>query len=135
MTPEGSGYYERCKKILSDLEEAEHVLTDSHKSPRGLLRITLPLSIGRLHLARILPEFARRYPEVQLQVHISDRRADLVEERFDVAVRIGKLSDSRLVARRLATGTLTTCATPSYLKRYGVPKRPEDLLQHNLHSV
>jgi LysR family transcriptional regulator for bpeEF and oprC len=131
LTPEGSAYYERCKKILADLEEAEHVLTDAHKSPRGLLRITLPLSIGRSHLARILPEFARQYSEVQLEVHVSDRMTDLVEERFDVAIRIGKLSDSRLVARRLASGILTTCATPSYFKRYGVPKRPEDLLQHN----
>ena len=131
LTPEGSAYYERCKKILADLEEAEQVLTDAHKSPRGLLRITLPLSVGRLHLARILPEFARQYSEVQLEVHVSDRMTDLVEERFDVAIRIGKLSDSRLVARRLASGTLTTCATPSYLKRYGVPKRPEDLLRHN----
>jgi DNA-binding transcriptional LysR family regulator len=131
LTPEGLAYHERCKKILADLEEAEHVLTDAHKSPRGLLRITLPLSIGRLHFARMLPEFARQYPEVQLEVHVSDRITDLVEERIDVAIRIGKLSDSRLVARRLASGTLTTCATPSYLKRHGVPKRPEDLLQHN----
>jgi LysR family transcriptional regulator for bpeEF and oprC len=131
LTPEGSAYYERCKKILADLEEAEHVLTDAHKSPRGLLRITLPLSIARLHLARVLPEFAHQYSEVQLEVHVSDRMADLVEERFDVAIRIGKLSDSRLVARRLASGTLTTCATPSYFKQHGVPKRPEDLPQHN----
>jgi LysR family transcriptional regulator for bpeEF and oprC len=131
LTPEGSAYHERCKKILADLEEAEHVLTDAHKSPRGLLRITLPLSIGRLHFARMLPEFARQYSEVQLEVHVSDRITDLVEEKIDVAIRIGKLSDSRLVARRLASGTLTTCATPSYLKRHGVPKRPEDLLQHN----
>jgi DNA-binding transcriptional LysR family regulator len=131
LTPEGSAYHERCKKILADLEEAEHVLTDAHKSPRGLLRITLPLSIGRLHFARVLPEFARQYSEIQLEVHVSDRITDLVEEKIDVAIRIGKLSDSRLVARRLASGTLTTCATPSYLKRHGVPKRPEDLLQHN----
>jgi len=131
LTPEGMAYYERCKKILADLEEAEHVLTDAHKSPRGLLRITLPLSIGRLHFARMLPDFARQYPEVQLEVHVSDRITDLVEDKIDVAIRIGKLSDSRLVARRLASGTLTTCATPSYLKRHGVPKRPEDLLQHN----
>jgi LysR family transcriptional regulator, regulator for bpeEF and oprC len=131
LTPEGSAYYERCKRILAELEEAEHVLSDAHKSPRGLLRITLPLSIGRLHLARMLPEFARKYSEVQLEVHVSDRITDLVEEKFDVAIRIGKLSDSRLVARRLASGTLTTCATPAYLKRHGAPKRPEDLLQHN----
>jgi LysR family transcriptional regulator for bpeEF and oprC len=131
LTPEGAAYYERCKKILTDLEEAEQVLTDAHKSPRGLLRITVPLSIGRLHLARMLPEFARQYSEVQLEVHVSDRMADLVEDKFDVAIRIGKLSDSRLVARRLASGTLTTCATPSYFKQHGVPKRPEDLAQHN----
>lgn len=131
LTSEGSAYYQQCKKIIADVEDAEHILSDSQKAPRGLLRITLPLSIGRLHLARWLPEFVRQYPDIQLDVDISDRMIDLVEERFDVAVRMGKLSDSRLVARRLATGVLTTCATPSYFKRHGVPKRPEDLAKHN----
>jgi LysR family transcriptional regulator for bpeEF and oprC len=131
LTIEGAAYFERCKRIIADLEDAKDVLTSAQKTPRGLLRVTLPLSIGRLHLARVLPAFAQKYPDVQLEVHISDRLIDLVEERFDVAVRMGKLSDSRLVARRLATSALTTCATPAYLKRHGVPRTPEDLAKHN----
>jgi LysR family transcriptional regulator for bpeEF and oprC len=131
LTPEGAAYYERCKRIVAEFEEAEHVLSDAHATPSGLLRVTLPLSIGRLHLARVLPEFARRFPEIQLEARMSDRFIDLVDERFDVAIRMGKLDDSRLVARRLATGVLTTCAAPAYLKRHGVPRKPEDLTEHN----
>ena len=131
LTPEGAAYYERCKRIVADVEEAEHALSDAHKAPRGLLRVTLPLSIGRLHLARVLAEFARQYPEIEVEARVSDRMVDLVDEGFDVAIRMGRLDDSRLVARRLATGVLTTCAAPSYLKRHGAPKKPEDLARHN----
>ncbi len=116
----------RSKKILADLEEAADVLTDSHKSPRGLLRITLPLSIGdytsrasspssRVGIRRFSSRYA--FPIVGL---ILSKKGSMWP-----SASASSFSDSRLVARRLATGTLTTCATPSYLKRYGVPKRPE----------
>jgi LysR family transcriptional regulator for bpeEF and oprC len=131
ITPEGAGFYERCRQIVADLEDAGQLLSRAQEAPRGLLRVTLPLSVGRLHLARALPEFARRYPDVKVEASLTDRRVDLVEEGFDVAVRTGKPPDSRLVARQLATGVLTTCAAPSYLKRHGVPRTPEDLANHN----
>ena len=131
ITPEGAAFYERCRQIVSDLEDAGQLLSRAQEAPRGLLRVTLPLSVGRLHLARALPEFACRYPEVKMEASLTDRRVDLVEEGFDVAVRLGKPPDSRLVARQLATGVLTTCAAPSYLKRHGVPRRPEDVAKHN----
>jgi LysR family transcriptional regulator for bpeEF and oprC len=131
LTPEGASYYERCKRIVAEIEDAEHVLSNALTTPSGPLRVTLPLSIGRLYLARAFADFARHYPEIQLEARISDRLIDLVEERFDVAIRMGKLDDSRLVARRLAVGVLTTCAAPSYLKRHGVPRKPEDLAAHN----
>jgi len=131
MTAEGTAFYERCRQILADLEDAEQPLSQAGAVPQGLLRVTLPLSVGRLHLARIIPEFARRHPEVQVEASFSDRLVDLIEEGCDVAVRLGKPPDSRLIARRLATGTLITCASPAYLKRHGTPREPEDLATHN----
>jgi DNA-binding transcriptional LysR family regulator len=131
MTPEGAGFYERCRTIIADLEDAELLLSQARGEPHGVLRITLPLSIGRLHLARVLPEFVQRYPEVKVEAVFTDRLVDLIEEGFDVAVRLGKPPDSRVVARQIATGTVTTCASPAYLKRHGTPRTPEDLAQHN----
>ena len=131
MTPEGAGFYERCRSIVADLEDAEQLLSQARGEPRGLVRITLPLSIGRLHLARLLPEFAQRYPEVKLEAVFTDRLVDLIEEGFDVAVRMGKPPDSRVVARQIAAGTTTTCASPVYLKQHATPRTPEDLVHHN----
>jgi DNA-binding transcriptional LysR family regulator len=131
LTAEGTVFYERCRRILLDLEEAEQALSQARDVPRGLLRVSLPLALGRRPLARLLPEFARRHPEVAIEARISDRMVDLIEEGFDVAVRLGQPQDSRLVARRLATGELVTCAAPAYLRRHGTPKAPEDLHAHN----
>jgi LysR family transcriptional regulator for bpeEF and oprC len=131
MTPEGTVFYERCRQIVADLEDAEQMLSQAREVPQGALRITLPLSVGRLHLARVLPEFAQRYPEVTLSASFSDRLIDLIDEGYDVAVRLGKPPDSRLIARQLAVGRMMTCAAPAYLKRHGTPRVPEDLADHN----
>lgn len=131
LTPEGIAFHQRCRQILADLEDAEQLLSRAGEVPNGVLRVTLPLSVGRLHLARVLPEFARRYPEVTIEASFNDRLVDLVEEGCDVAVRLGKPPDTRLVGRKLATGRLTTCASPAYLKRHGVPRHPEELSAHN----
>jgi DNA-binding transcriptional LysR family regulator len=131
LTPEGAAFYERCRQIVASLEDAEQVLSAAHEAPRGRLRVTLPLSLGRLQLARLLPEFLRRHPEVAVEASATDRMVDLVEEGVDVAVRLGRPPDSRLVARQLIVGTLVTCAAPSYLKRHGTPRTPEDLSAHN----
>jgi DNA-binding transcriptional LysR family regulator len=131
LTAEGAAFYERCRRILLDLEEAEQALSRAHAVARGLLRISLPLALGRRPLARLLPEFARRHPEIEIEARISDRLVDLIEEGFDVAVRLGQPQDSRFVARRLMSGELITCAAPAYLERHGTPKTPEDLRAHN----
>jgi len=131
LTPEGSAFYERCRQIVAELEDAEQHLSAVREVPRGRLRMTLPLSLGRLYLARLLPEFVARYPEMEVQASATDRMVDLVEEGFDVAVRLGEPPDSRLVARQLLGGTLVTCAAPSYFERHTVPHRPEELAEHN----
>ena len=131
MTPEGAAFYERCRQIVSELEDAEQLLSAAREIPRGRLRMTMPLSLGRLHLARLVPEFLQRYPEVTVEVSATDRIVDLVEEGFDVAVRLGQPPDSRLVARQLIGGAFVTCAAPAYLKRHGTPRAPEDLARHN----
>jgi len=131
MTPEGAAFYERCRQIVAELEDAEQFLSRAQEMPRGRLRVTLPLSVGRLHLARLLPEFQARYPEVTIEASAADRMVDLVDEGIDVAVRLGKPPDSRLVARQLIGGQLVTCAAPAYLRRHGTPRKPEDLREHN----
>ncbi len=131
MTSEGVRFYERCRQILADLEDAEQLLSQARGAPRGMLRITLPLSVGRLHLVRAIPEFVQRYPEITVEASFTDRLVDLIEEGYDVAMRMGKPPDLRVVARQLTVGTLTTCAAPAYLKRHGTPRTPEDLAGHN----
>ncbi len=116
---------------MAQLEDAEQLLSRAQESPRGRLRVTLPLSLGRLYLARLLPEFQLRNPEVTIEASATDRMVDLVDEGFDVAVRLGTPPDSRLVARPLISGTLVTCAAPAYLRRHGTPRKPEDLQEHN----
>lgn len=93
--------------------------------------MTFPLSMGRLYLARLLPEFAAKYPEITLEASVTDRMVDLVEEGVDIALRLGQPPDSRLVARKLVTGMMVTCAAPAYLQRHGIPRRPKDLDRHN----
>jgi LysR family transcriptional regulator for bpeEF and oprC len=131
MTPEGTAFYERCRQIVAGLEDAEQLLSRAREMPRGVLRVTLPLSVGRLYLARVMPAFVERYPELAVEASFTDRLVDLIEEGYDLAVRMGKPPDSRVIARPLTTGTLTTCAAPAYLKRHGTPRKPEDLVNHN----
>jgi LysR family transcriptional regulator for bpeEF and oprC len=131
LTPEGEQFYQRCREIVRSLEDAGDVLSRAHEAPRGTLRVSLPVSIGRLHLARALGVFTQRYPEITVEASLTDRLVDLTEEGCDVAIRMGRPPDSRLVARRLATGTLMTCGAPAYLKKNGVPRTPEELTGHN----
>lgn len=131
MTPEGTAFYERCRQIVADLEDAEQALSAAHAAPRGRLRITMPLSVGRLYLAGLLPKFLEQHPDVIVEASASDRMVDMIDEGFDVAIRLGEPPDSRLVARQVVSGALVTCASPRYLKRHGTPRRPSDLLSHN----
>jgi DNA-binding transcriptional LysR family regulator len=130
LTEAGSGYYARCKQILADIEEAEAEANLLQATPRGLLRVAAPVTFGVLHIAPAASDYMMRYPEVTFDVAISDRFVDLIEEGFDVAIRIGDLQDSNLIARRIATARLVTCASPAYVRRAGTPQAPADLSRH-----
>ncbi len=131
LTEAGAAFYARASAILEQLEEADTVASDRQAEPRGTLRINAPMSFGTRHLAAAVAEFCDRYPGVRVELVLNDRVVDLIEEGYDVAVRIGRLADSALVARRLATCRLVVCASPGYLARRGWPSTPADLREHN----
>ncbi len=130
LTEVGRGYLERTTRIVADLDEANRAVTRLQAAPRGLLRVAAPMSFGFLHLAGALPDFLALYPEVSVDVAMSDRFVDLVEEGFDVAVRIGEMQDTSLIARKLAPVRIAICASPDYLAAHGVPQKPADLAHH-----
>lgn len=129
VTADGEAYYERCLRLLADLEEAETAVRGSAE-PSGRLRIDVPSRVGRLVLAPALPEFLDRYPRIAVTMGTTDRLVDLVAEGIDAAVRVGQLSDSALLAHRVGELTMATCASPAYLARHGTPDRPGDLAGH-----
>ena len=130
LTEAGRDYFERASRVLADLADADASITQLQASPRGKLRINAPMSFGYLHLAPAIPDFLARCPEVEIDMVMNDRFVDLVEEGFDVAVRIGALTDSSLVARRLAPVRRAVCASPAYLAAHGAPATPDDLTRH-----
>jgi DNA-binding transcriptional LysR family regulator len=130
VTEAGGGYYERCSHILSAIEEAEAEATSQQATPSGLLRIAGPLTFGVLHLAPAISDYMTRHPSVSIDISLSDRHVNLIDEGFDLAIRIGEPSDSALVARRLASARLVLCASPAYLDRAGRPDKPADLTAH-----
>jgi len=127
LSDEGREYYERCKRVLADVEEADAALSARRIAPRGRLRITAPVMYGRLHVAPVVNAFLARYPEVEVELLLFDRVVDLVEEGIDAAIRIGQLPESTLVAKRIGETRRVVCASPAYLKRAGPPKSPADL--------
>ncbi len=131
LTEAGRGYFERASRILGDLEDADISVTRLQSAPRGQLRINAPMSFGLLHLAPALPDFLSRYGDLEVDLTLNDRFVDLVDEGFDVAVRIARLEDSSLVARKLAPIRRAVCASPAYLKARGVPATPDDLKTHD----
>jgi len=130
LTEEGRGYHAQVVRILSDITDANLSVTTLQAAPRGLLRINAPMSFGYLHLAPAIPDFLTLYPEVEIDLTMSDRIVDLVDEGVDLAVRLGRLSDSSLVARKLAPVRRAVCASPAYLKAHGTPQTPDDLIHH-----
>lgn len=131
LTEVGQAYYERCTRILNDLEEAEQAVADLHSAPRGRLRVNAPMSFGILHLAPAVAEFLERYPSIEIEMDLNDRYVDLIDEGYDLAVRIGRLRDSSLIAKRLAPARAVVCASPAYLEKHGTPATPEELTNHN----
>lgn len=132
LTEAGQAYYERARRILDDLHDADLAVSRHQAVPRGTLRINAPMAFGTLDMARWLPGFMACYPELKVDLVCNDRFVDLIEEGFDVAVRLARdMPDSSLMARKLATTDTMLVASPAYLKRCGVPRKPEDLAQHN----
>ncbi len=127
LTEEGQHFYRRCQQILADLEEAEAEISDRKRGLRGRLRIAAPLSFGVAHLTPLVSRFAEEHPELTVDLDLSDRMVDLVGEGFDLALRIGVLRDSSLIARKLCDVKMLACASPCFLQRYGRPTGPEDL--------
>jgi len=130
LTEVGSSYYARCTSILADIDEAEAEASSQQAAPRGLLRIAAPVTFGVRHLAPAISTYLMRYPEVTVEVVVSDRFVNLIEEGIDLAIRIGELQESSLIARRLTAAHLIACAAPAYLHRAGRPAVPRDLTQH-----
>ncbi|KAA1011285.1 LysR family transcriptional regulator [Paraburkholderia panacisoli] len=130
VTEGGETFYARCKSILDDVAETEGLVSSASVKPRGRLRINAPVSFGILHLAPLWPEFMRKYPEVDLDVALIDRVVDIVDEGYDLAIRISRAGSTDQAARKLATSRNILCASPAYLARYGYPAAPSDLIEH-----
>jgi DNA-binding transcriptional LysR family regulator len=131
LTEHGQAYFQRCRQALAELEEAELVLKDAQHKPSGTLRIDMPVSFGRLKVVPLLGAFRAQYPDVRLRVSFNDRYIDLIEEGVDVCIRFGVLQDSSLIARRLAEAQLSVVGSPDYLAKFGRPKVPDDLVNHD----
>ncbi|WP_029909606.1 LysR family transcriptional regulator [Pelobacter seleniigenes] len=131
LTEAGQSYYEHCLNILKQVADAEEEVQSFATNPRGRLRISASVAFGRLHLAPYLSEFLERYPQIQLDLSLSDHFVDLIGARIDVAIRIGALADSTLVARRLGNAPLVIVGAPGYFSRYGYPQHPHELRKHN----
>lgn len=131
LTEAGAELYRRSARALAEIEDAELEVARFQTEPRGTLRVSAPTSFSILHLGPALQTFTERFPSVSVEMHLDDRQVDLVEEGYDLAIRIARLQDSNLIARKLAPCRQVLCASPSYLAKRGVPERPEDLLEHN----
>src|SRR3954452_13720801 len=131
LTEEGRAYLAACERILAEIEEAGAPASLDRGEPRGTLRLNVPLTFGFRQVVPALTEFSRLYPAVSFDLGLADRYVDLIEEGWDLAIRIGRLKDSSLVARRLAPCRIVVCAAKTYLDRHGIPLAADDLTQHN----
>jgi DNA-binding transcriptional LysR family regulator len=129
LTDEGRHFHERCHRILEELRDAETMLSEAAQTPRGRLRVSLPV-IGYRFLLPVLPEFRARYPEIELDLDFNDRLVDVVDGGFDAVIRSGQLTDSSLMSRRLGPFSFVLCAAPAYLERAGAPRTPDELAAH-----
>jgi DNA-binding transcriptional LysR family regulator len=130
LTEAGNDYNERAIQVLAMIAEAESSVAQEAAVPRGILRVSSSNAFGARHLGQAITEYLQKYPDVRVDVTLNDRVVDLVEEGFDVAIRVATEIDPGLVARKLARSRLVVCASPGYLKKHGVPKVPEDLVKH-----
>ena len=130
LTAEGEVYLESARRILGEIDDLDALIASRQAAPRGLLKVNAPLGFGRSYIAPAIAEFAQKYPEVSLQLQLTDRPADFVRDAFDVAVRFGDQPDTSLIARRIAPNRRLVCASPGYLKKHGTPATPHDLARH-----
>jgi DNA-binding transcriptional LysR family regulator len=131
LTEGGRGYYQQCRQALTQLVEAERAVSGQQQEPSGTLRISLPTTYGHHRILPLLPEFRRRYPKVQVDIHLGNRNIDFVGEGYDLAIRVRAQPDSTLIARLLEDARLVVVATPEYLARAGVPQSLDDLARHD----
>ena len=132
LTEIGIAFRDRVQGVLTDLDDAEMAVAQLHEEPRGLLRVSVPADFGRLHLARTLADFALRHTDIRLEVEFADRFVDVIEDGFDIVIRIANLADSSLVARRMGPCRRVLCAAPTYLKANGRPAHPSELSGHSV---
>ncbi|RJF99462.1 LysR family transcriptional regulator [Noviherbaspirillum saxi] len=130
LTEIGSAYYEHCARIAQEIDAAAETVTQLQVEPRGVLRITSPVIFASLHLAPALQTFLKRYDEVEVELNATDRPVDIVEEGYDLAIRISDNPPANMIARRIAPVRWVTCASPEYLERHGTPRTPQELAQH-----
>ena len=131
LTEVGRGYFERARQLLADLEDADQAASDLQAAPRGLLKVNAPFSFGIRHVGPAVAAYLAAYPEVSIEIGLNDRYIDMLAEGVDLALRIGRLANSSLIARRLAPIRLVVCAAPAYLERHAAPRAPRDLADHN----
>ena len=130
LTDSGTAFYQQTVRILEDLAEAENAIMQAHVTLKGSIRVAVPYSFGLMHLTTAINEFLVLHPLIEFDLDFNDRQVDIIQEGFDLAIRIADLEDSSLIARRLATINHVVCAAPSYLEKYGMPESPEDLVNH-----
>lgn len=131
LSESGAIYYEQCRHILDSLSEAEQVVTNLHEKLRGKIRISAPVTYGEEVILPIINDFLLKYPEIEISLDLSNQRVDLLDDGYDLAIRLGQLADSRFIARKLAPRYLYVCASPAYIEQYGMPNLPSELSQHN----
>lgn len=131
VTDIGRVYYQHCRQVLDGLDEAERAISDLQTTPKGLLKMTAPGTFGEETIAPLVNEFLSLYPELEIQLNLSNQKQDLVAEGYDIAIRLGKLDDSTMMANRLSTRTQYVCASPDYIKKYGIPHSLSELASHN----
>lgn len=132
LSEAGKAYYPRCRELLEQLDLVESEVSGFGQLPRGRLRVSVPMDFGRLFLQPAIRQFLSRYPDIRLEVHFDDRHSDLIREQLDLAIRITRLPDSTLVARKLGTACIGCYASPDYLAQFGEPAQPDELVEHRL---
>lgn len=131
LTEAGASYLGRCRQVLADIEEMEEAITHLQSKPRGRIKISAPQYIGAAHIAPALAEFLTLYPELSVNMVLQGTPGDLVDEAIDIAIVLGALDDTSLIARKLASSPLVVCGSPVYFSKFGIPKKPEDLVEHS----